>query len=153
MGGSLILADSGDVELMGAAFQALASTQGVIEGDVDRIKAEHFMATYLISVMRGDTASASVFEMPPYIAAHSLAHTYRHWRVRAHPPDPTLKYIRDELAGLYLAGDGDRQRLVVDGALEHIFEEPLCRSDFERWRNEGPLAVAFKEAMEWVRDS
>jgi hypothetical protein len=142
-------ARSGDVELMGAAFDALESSE-LIDGDIDGVEADRFLITYLVLVMEDRGVASEVFEMPPYIAGHELAHLYKHWRGRESPPDDGLKHIRGELSRLYLSGDEKQRRRVVDGVLEHIFEDPSCRADFELWRDDPVLGRAHQEAMEWI---
>jgi hypothetical protein len=142
-------AGSGDVELMGAAFQALRSGDQ-IDGDIDGVEADRILVTYLILVVEDRGVAAEIFQMPPYVAAHELAHFYKDWRGRASPPDDGLKHIRGELSRMYLSGDERQRRRVVDGVLEHIFEDPSCLADFERWRDDPVLARAHQEAMQWI---
>jgi hypothetical protein len=144
-------ARSGDIELMGAAYDALMSTTG-IEGNVDGPEAERFLVTYLLAAIEGKMERAEVFVIQPYIAAHELVHLYRHWRGRSPRPADQLRTIREALARLYLAGGEQQRRRVVDGFLEHVFEEPACRPDFDGWKSDAQLAVAVEEAMEWARE-
>jgi hypothetical protein len=141
--------DNGDIELMGAAFEALMSKEPIVDGDVDHACAERFLVRYLVAGLEGRADSAEVFAIQPYIAGHELARIYKHWRSRARPPD-ALKHARDELARLYVAGDDAQKRRVVDGALEHIFESLPCRADFDDWKAKPVLAAAIEEAMEWA---
>jgi len=144
-------ARSDNVELMGAAAQALMSNPAVIDGDIDDSEADRFMVRYLVLVIEGRAVRADVFQMQPYVAAHELARWYKHWHGLRPPSDDTLKYAREELSRLYLSGDQAQQRRVVDGVLEHIFEEPSCREDFEEWKDHPVLVRAIEEAEEWVR--
>jgi hypothetical protein len=141
--------ESGDIELMGAAFEALMSPDPIVDRDVDHACAERFLVRYLVAALEGHADSAEVFAMQPYIAGHELARIYEHWRSRTRSPD-ALRHARDELARLYVAGDDSQKRRVVDGALEHIFESVPCRADFEAWKTEPALAKAIEEAMEWA---
>jgi hypothetical protein len=145
-------ARSGNVELMGAAFQALTSIADNIDGDIDGVEAERFIVTYLILVIEGRGGTADVFQMQPYLAAHEIARLYKNWRGQALPPEDTLKYVRNELFRLYVSGDEKQRRRIVDGAIEHIFEETSCRTDFGDWKDSPIAAKAIEEAMEWARD-
>jgi hypothetical protein len=142
--------ENGDVELRGAAFEALTSKQRAVDGDIQWARADAFLVEYLISAMQGATASAVTFPMLPYLAAHALAHLYKHARSRMPPRESVLRPIRAELARLYLSGDESQRRCVVDGALEHIFESVTCRPDFDGWKADPLLAVAAQEAAEWA---
>jgi hypothetical protein len=64
-----------------------------------------------------------------------------------------LEIVRDELARLYVSGDADVKDQVVNGALEHILEEPVCREDFRGWKLNPELRQAFSEALEWSEES
>jgi hypothetical protein len=141
--------ESDDIELMGAAFEALMSREPVVDGDVDHACAERFLVRYLVAALEGRADSAEVFAIQPYIAGHELARIYKHWRSRTRAPD-VLKHARDELSRLYVTGDDAQKRRVVDGALEHIFESVPCRADFDEWKADPALAKAIEEAMEWA---
>src|SRR5580658_928614 len=141
--------ESGDIELAGAAFEALMSRNPIVDGDVDHASAERFLVRYLVAALEGRADSAEVFPIQRHIAGHELARIYKHWRSRTRAPD-VLKHARDELVRLYVGGDAAQKRRVVDGALEHIFESLPCRADFEAWKAEPALAKAIEEAVEWA---
>jgi hypothetical protein len=143
-------AQSGNLELMGAAFHALTSS-ALVKGEIDGVEADRFLVTYLLSVLEGCGVDPEIFQMPPTVAAHELAHLYKHWRESASPSDEKLRYIRDELSRLYVSGNEKQRRRVVDGALEHILEDPSCQPDFEDWKDNPLLASAIGEAMAWIR--
>ncbi len=141
--------ESGDIDLEGAAFEALMSKEPVVDGDVDHVRAERFLVGYLVAAIEGRADSAEIVAMQPYIAGHELARIYKHWRSRKRPPD-VLRDARDELARLYLTGDDALKNRVVCGALEHIFESVPCRADFDKWKAKPGLATAIEEAMAWA---
>jgi hypothetical protein len=145
--------DSEDIELQGAAFQVLASKRRAVDGQIDQVRVETFFVQYLIRCMKVDVASGKVFEMLPYLAARSLSNLY----CRLCEDDPigaqaTLARIREELEHLYLEGDAKQKERVVNGALEHIFEDAVCRKDFQNWAEHPDLSPAFKAAAEWADD-
>jgi hypothetical protein len=85
--------ESGDIELMGAAFEALMSRSPIVDGDVDHACAERFLVRHLIGALEGRADSAEVFAIQPYIAGHELARIYKHWRSPTRAPD-VLKHAR-----------------------------------------------------------
>jgi hypothetical protein len=148
----LLWISSQDIELMGAAFQALTAVTPVVEGDIDEVACEVFLAEYCLRRMADDAGapSAKIFEMPPYLAANALANWYRRMRTEgASKTHPTLQRVRVGLKHLYLSGDMKQKQRVVHGTLEHIFENPLCRSDFSDWSSEPELVGAVEAAKEW----
>ena len=58
----------------------------------------------------------------------------------------------NELAALYRQSDEETRRCIIDGGLEHLFEEPGARALFEHWRSDKELSVAYREAAEWADD-
>jgi hypothetical protein len=50
---------------------------------------------------------------------------------------------------LYVSGDAEVKDRVVNGALEHILEEPACREEFRGWKLNPELSLAFSKALEW----
>lgn len=60
-----------------------------------------------------------------------------------------LESARDELARLYVSGDAEQKERVVNGVLEHILEESVCRKDFEGWKLNPELREALSQALEW----
>src|SRR5262249_17468353 len=138
------------VELMGVAYESLHSTD-LIDGVIDGLEADRFLVTYLILVIESRGVVADIFEMPPCVAGHELASLYKSWRGRASPPDDSLTRVRDELSRLFLAGDEGQRRRVVDGVLEHIFEDSSSRADFKSWKDAPLLAQAYEEATEWIQ--
>jgi hypothetical protein len=143
---------TGDIELQGAAYQALMAQPSVIDGTVDGDVANAFLAEYFIRCMdAGKGEQARVFELVPVLAANSLAGLYRALRreVGASASHPILRRTRDELRRMYLEGDPTLQSRIVHGTLEHIFESMLSRADFQDWSSEQSLAEAYREAAEW----
>jgi hypothetical protein len=140
---------SDDVEVLGAVFQILYGSSR-IDGEVDAEEANQFLLTYLLAVMQGRTATATVFTLQPYVAAHELARLYKHLRQGLTDPSPMLKRVGDSLSEMYIQGENPAKRLVVDGALEHIFEDPRSRADFGHWAIDDQLRTAFEEAMAWA---
>jgi len=137
---------SGDLELQGAAFETL--TGHPLVGTVDADVANDFLFQYLVAALIAETEPPSVFGLSPYLAGHEIAGLYRRFRQKGYAPR-WLARMRDELARLYISGDSRRKDVVVNGVVEHIFEEPACRGDFEGWKRHPVLGKAYSDALEW----
>jgi hypothetical protein len=143
---------SGNVELEGAAFQALMGSERLVDGTVDPDVANEFMFRYLLSALSHEGSPAQIFDNEPYIAGQSIAAIYKEYRLKGAWPR-LLDSTRDELARLYVSGDAKQKARVVNGVLEHILEEPVCRGDFGGWKSHPELRQAFSEALEWSEPS
>ena len=51
---------------------------------------------------------------------------------------------------LYLAGNDEIRRALVDGILEHLFEKTEIRQNFADWREDPQLQIAYDEAQLWA---
>ena len=143
---------SEDMDLMGAAYQVLTSATSLVGGYLEPSDVDEFLLRYLIMGMEGagQVDTGMVFEMVPYLAANTLAEWYVRLRSEGRPKDnETLRRVRDELARVCTEGSQDQCQRVINGALEHILETPLCRADFNDWLEDGRLAHALRAASEW----
>lgn len=147
---------SDNAELNGAAFAALTASPPIVDGDVDPDLANGFLRDYLLLCIGNEERlrRAVIFEPPsPHIAAHSLSNWYRGLRAQGIPhTDEKLRRTREELKQLYLYGDDEQKRCIINGALEHIFESMRCRADFQDWEEDPNLNVAIMQAEEWADD-
>jgi hypothetical protein len=60
-----------------------------------------------------------------------------------------LVKLKEWLAGIYKRGDEPIRRCIVDGALEHLFENPKIAIFFNDWKKDKLLAKAYAEAAMW----
>jgi hypothetical protein len=145
---------SGDLELEALAFAALTCSPTRVVGSIDIDVANNFFFRYLLASLSQQRPPAQILgdSRLPYIDAYEIAARYTWLRLQGTSPH-LLESVRDELARLYLSGDADLKDQVVNGALEHILEEPLCREDFKRWRLNPELSQALSEALKWSERS
>src|SRR6266480_1688784 len=61
----------------------------------------------------------------------------------------TVRDFKTWLAKLYKEGDEDVKTCIVEGILEHLFENPAVQDYFTDWKNNSVLAAAYSRAMEW----
>jgi hypothetical protein len=60
-----------------------------------------------------------------------------------------LSEAKNQFRKLYLDGDMDVRLAVVQGVLEHLFENSSVREFFSDWLNDPNLGRAYEEAAEW----
>lgn len=60
-----------------------------------------------------------------------------------------FEVLRKFLAEIYANGDDTVRDCIVNGALEHMFENRDVARYFECWRTDSDLAVAYKDALLW----
>lgn len=60
-----------------------------------------------------------------------------------------LKDIRELLAALYKHGNEDVRLAIINGALEHLFEDEEIKKEFADWKNDKELNSAYLKAAEW----
>lgn len=84
-----------------------------------------------------------------YAAAWDLASWFgATWR-DPHVDRQELATIKNWLAKIYKGGDDAIKRCVVDGTLEHLFEDRDIVRFFSDWKKDPKLAIAYGEALEW----
>lgn len=62
-----------------------------------------------------------------------------------------LSGVKDQIRKLYLQGDADVRKAVVQGTLEHLFENASIRDFFADWLDDPTLQRAFQAAAEWSK--
>lgn len=60
-----------------------------------------------------------------------------------------LSEAKDQLRKLYLEGSVDARKALIQGTLEHLFENASVRNFFADWLNDPTLQKAYGEATEW----
>ncbi len=62
-----------------------------------------------------------------------------------------LSEIKDQLRKLYLEGYSDVRLALIQGTLEHLFENASVREFFADWLSDPELKKAYEEAAEWSK--
>jgi hypothetical protein len=60
-----------------------------------------------------------------------------------------LSEAKDQLRKLYMEGDPDVRKALIQGTLEHLFENASVREFFADWLKDPTLQKAYEEAAEW----
>lgn len=62
-----------------------------------------------------------------------------------------LSEAKDQLGRLYLEGNPEVRQAVIQGTLEHLFENASVRAFFFDWLKDPTLQKAYEEAAEWSK--
>jgi hypothetical protein len=145
--------NSSDIEVLGAVEAILMDPQLY-----DRIKPQppdEVVFDFLLNYYRRCILEDPQGEwcLSRYIAAHSLKSWFMALWAHRQVYQATIDRIKMMLADLYRHGDNEVKDAVVNGALEHLFEDPSVAKYFSDWANDPELKTAFEEALEWAVDS
>lgn len=86
----------------------------------------------------------------PYTAAMSATAWIRHVAEYFGKDSSSFGEIRDWLGDIYRSGDKRIRRCIVDGCLEHVFEDRSLMAAFSHWNSDNTLREAMIEASNWV---
>lgn len=84
-----------------------------------------------------------------YMAAHSFVGWYRALRNDPKVPRAVLARARQMLQEVYERGGPEVRECVVNGALEHLFEDVAVREEFADWKQHPHLREPYERALEW----
>ncbi len=85
-----------------------------------------------------------------YMAAHQLNRWFLDlWNERP-KSEPFLNGWKKWFERIYRDGDETIKRAIVDGSLEHLFEERGVSAFFADWKSDPQLSTAFTEAKLWA---
>lgn len=86
-----------------------------------------------------------------YLAGHQLvAWTMDFWNNKAVPREK-LAEIKRRLGDLYCRGDEGVRDGVLNGVLEHLFENRQLANYFKEWASDPVLGGAYSDAQLWVK--
>jgi hypothetical protein len=86
-----------------------------------------------------------------YLAAHQLvAWIGNFWNDEA-VPRAKIREIKRRLADVYKAGDPDVRDAILNGVLEHLFENRELANYFKDWERDPALAQAYRDALSWKK--
>jgi hypothetical protein len=142
--------NSADLEVQGAVSHILLDhpeRTHKIKPPLDREDYEVFLRTYLARCIRENPSGK--WPHTRYIAGYVVVGwLLKHWR-RGDLTPAYLKVWKSWIRDLYLTGDENVRDAVVNGILEHLFEEKAMRKLFADWCDHPELRVAYELACEW----
>lgn len=145
---------SDDLKILGAVFELTIGTGWErIEPKLNNDIHCEFMLRYLIRCIVENTnfsAGDRDFLFSSYEAAQDMVG----WINYLWPMKPTtnkiLANIEQALRKTYIEGNTDVRNCIVNGTLEHVFEEKKFRSLFKNWEKDPQLSQAYSDAMGWA---
>jgi hypothetical protein len=141
--------NSEDPEMLGIACTVLSEHAECIEGELLPVEVWPFYIRYYEKCIREDPEGE--WSDSRYSAAHDLMRWYKYIRNRADVPQHYLDDVRRMLRTVYESGDKTVKRAVIDGALEHLFEDDSIIVEFDEWRTTPHLMAAYESALEWSK--
>jgi hypothetical protein len=136
-----------DLETQGAVVALLDEHQHLLAGPPSLNETVDFYLGYFRRCIEEDPAGE--FAASRYVAAHALVNWYRKMRDDPQVPPEVLVRARRMLREAYEAGDSAVRECIVNGALEHLFEEEAVREEFAEWKRQPQLREAYERALEW----
>lgn len=142
--------NSDDIEVLGAlhTFMSKGEYLDRVKPSLSRAELSEFFFRYYERCLRENHEGA--WADSRYGAAWDVAAWFKGLWNRGPSERDLQDEIKNWLAALYLNGDERLRRCIVDGALEHMFEEKGVRAHFADWRKDTRLAIAYMEACQWV---
>ena len=139
-----------DTELVGAVYDIVTSDElrKRIEPPLTDEELENFVTGYLERCIVTDPKSE--WTLTRYGAAwEAQRYMLDIWDSEGGRREPFTKW-KKWMEKVYRAGDEGIKRAVVDGILEHLFEEKGLREFFADWKADLQLKTAYDEAQLWA---
>ena len=140
---------SNDIEVLGAIFYIFDQRNHLILQYPSVEKVMSFYITYfsrcLIENPKGDWADNR------YVAAGNLMRLYKALRKDSSISRTQMKDLRLMIKDIYKRGDSDTKKAIVNGLLEHLFEDREIQKEFEDWKMDHNLKSAYFDALSWTK--
>lgn len=143
-------AKSDDIETLGAlyAFLMKSNYAARVQPPLTFRELWSFLARYYERCFREDPNGN--WANGRYPAAWDFASWFARQTKTSTVDRTELGRVKDWLGGIYKSADEPLRRCIVDGALEHLFENRDIVKLFSDWKSDPQLAVAYTEAREWA---
>jgi hypothetical protein len=106
-----------------------------------------FVSNYFLRCI--DEAPQGQWSETRYGAALALANWFKGLRYDSTVSGKTLTEIKQSIQGLWDRADQAARDVILNGTLEHIFEDREARRVFEDWQQDPRYADLYKAACEW----
>ena len=146
----LVAMRSSDLETAGVAYDIASEDRKRkrIDPPVPDVELESFAMSYLGRCIQQDP------EGEWCLSRYDAASEAQRWMLNIWDSErgtgESLANWKDWIEKLYRAGDEKIKRAVVDGILEHLFEEKEMRQLFADWKTDSQLQTAYDEAQLWA---
>ena len=142
---------SSDIEVRGALYSKITNTECIkhIEPPLQFDDYFDFVIPYLEQCIEQDPDGD--WSDSRYLAGHALVGWIKDfWNRKNEVPREKIAEIKDRLANLYRRGDGGVRDGLINGVLEHLFENRELARYFKDWERDPVLAHAYSEASLWT---
>ena len=139
---------SEDLRVLGALYVLTDKAWDRIQPTVDRDTICAFILRYYMRCIEEGPPSED-FVLSRYEAAHTMAGWIKHLWGKRPETDAILEQVATTLKHAYLQGDDAIKEGLVNGVLEHVFEERDLIKLFQDWKQDGRLRGAYDAALEW----
>lgn len=141
-------AESSDPELVELALHAVSCCNDRIDPPVDE---KTYFEILLRAIRISLTARKDSEWLSPYLLSRTLLSFLDDLATRTGKSEYSafLTRLEDSLYRLAREDGQLDERALVDGYLEHLFEDEGRRELFSRWKGEPRLAGFYREACEW----
>jgi hypothetical protein len=140
---------SNDIEVLGAIYSYITKPQhaarvtpALIQSDYSEFLMRYFERCFYENP-DGDWSDSR------YAAARGVGSWFRALWKEYEVNKNELVELKNWLARVYKKSDESVRRCIVDGTLEHLFENHEIAIFFNDWMNDFELAIAYKEATQW----
>jgi hypothetical protein len=144
--------ESLDENVLGLLLYAVSSQWSRIQPGLSRAEYGDLVLSVFRAAVEGRSLKKTSYAQSPY----EIGHTFASWAsdaVSNASLEPQVSEVlartKEVLAALYRGGDESQRRCVVDGVLEHLFENKEIRQLFASWQLQSDLLPAFEEAAKW----
>ena len=138
---------SDSIDVLGATFIIFDKFANLVESMPEQEQVIPFYKEYFKRCILEDPKGE--FAEGRYLVGYTLTGFYKAVRNDKRQPPYLLKEIRDLLATLYKQGSEDVRSAIINGALEHLFEDEEVKKEFAYWKNDKELSGAYLKAAEW----
>lgn len=144
---------SDDIEVLGAIESILTNSQFYNQIKIKPSPPDEVVFDFLLNYYRRCIIEnpQGEWSLSRYLAAHTLTAWFMKLWAHREIYQMTIDRIKMMLADLYRHGDIEVKDGVVNGALEHLCEDPSVAKYFSDWANDPELKTAYEEAMEWAK--
>ena len=140
-----------DSEVLGCLFSFLSRSRFSqrVAPPIPVVELDEFARRYLLQCI--NTNPQSEWTLGSYDAAWATWQ-WLEWLAKTGDPAGRLPLWRDALARAYKAGDARVREVLVNGTIEHIFENRSLRKLFRIWMDDPDLGAAYRDGMAWVTE-
>ena len=139
---------SEDLRVLGALYVLTDKAWDRIQPPLDKDATCAFILRYYMRCIQ-EGPSSEEFVLSRYEAAHAMARWIKHLWGKRPETDTDLQQVTTTLKQAYLQGNDAVKGGLVNGVLEHVFEERDLVELFQDWKQDGRLRCAYDAALEW----